>query len=596
MLSRHKKNPVSLAVLLCCATLLQGCSGVTTVEQGNRASTAMLKDGTGIIQNALRGADDDSEASHFMQGAYVGTKVVRSEHGVPLPRRWMKPDALKINHPAPMPLYQIGALITEKTHIPVSFAPEIMDMAQGVVGKGGSGSSGGGGSGTSMSPPSSGGDMNSMLQGMNMSGGADFISEPRPSPVTEAIHNYVGDLNNFLNARASHFAVSWEYDEGQIRFYRMVTRTFTVHALPDATDLTNSMNAGGSSSSGGSTGGSNSTTSGTLTSKASLAVWKEITDTLNSIVTSYGRVSPTVSTGTITVSAPPSVMTQVETYLEGQNARLSKQVGVALEMMTLTFTDSDDTNFNLKGILNKASEYGLTYASPTSAMVQGISSFTVAMKNPNSQFSASEAIASAVRSSARVRTSTLGTVLTLNGMAAPLQVAHTQGYVKDTQVSDSTTSSNDLSGTQRTQVNVDELTTGFSMMVLPRITGDGDHVLLQFSTNVSERTGSDNYGFDDYTTADKTVSLMLKDVDYKDSVNQVRIPSGNTEVMAGFMQDSNNTSSSGVGSSNFLGLGGSQVGKHTKTLYLVLITPVIFSDAPKTISSDDRGEASSITN
>ncbi|GCD63552.1 type IVB pilus formation outer membrane protein, R64 PilN family [Acetobacter pasteurianus] len=591
-LRQHFSTFLSVVLLSSSALTLTGCSGLYTVEQGNRASSATIKDSTEIMHNALRGGDDDSEASHYMQGAYVGTKVVRSEHGVPLPRRWLKPGAFKYNHPKAIPLYQIAALVTEQTHIPVTFAPEILDMAQGVTPKsGGSGSSGKGGGmmpTVSMAPnPVNNQGMNSLLSDMGM-GGA--ITEEHQSPVTMSISNYSGSLDDFLSSVASHFSVSWEFDEGQIRFFRMITRTFTVHALPSANELNSAMNSGGSSSSGSSSGGQNAATTDTLSSKISIAVWDEITKTLGSIVSDYGRVSPTMSTGTITVSAPPSVMAEVERFLEGQNARLSKEIGISVELMALTFTDSDDTSVNLKGILDKASKYGLSYSSPTAAAVEGISSFTVSMTNPNSKFNASEAIASAVRTQARVRTRSMGTVLTLNGMPAPLQVAHTQSYVKDMQVSDSTTSSSDLSGTQRTQVNVDDLTTGFSMMVLPRITGDGDHVLLQFATNLSERTGSDNYGFDDYTTPDKSVSLMLKDVDYKDSVNQVRIPSGSTEVMAGFMQDANNTSASGVGSANFLGLGGSQVGKHVQTLYLVLVTPVIFSDAPKTITSDGDGK------
>ena len=603
-----KRNAAAAAApLIVGSLLLSGCS-IGTVGQAERVYAGSSRDATRYLDQARQPLVPANISPVLVSdGVYTSGVARRSDHGQPLPRQWERDGGFVLKRATLMPVYEIGTEITNITSIPVTFAPDVTDAT-------GNGQSGGGaapapavgyGGATPVGAPVIPGnvapprpDINAMLGSMGLTGsGSNAAGGNTAGAVGGVIHPLVGTqsamrvefqgrLSDFLNQMSAHFGVSWEFSGGEIRIFRSVTRTYTVHALPSSIDLHSSLNAdstssgSGSSSSAGATGGSNQK----INSSVTVEIWKDITTAVNGIVGSSGRVTTAVSTGTITVTAPPPVISRVQAYLDGQNERLNKQVTVSVQVLNVTLTDSDNYNLDLQAAFAKASQYGITFASPTAAIPAAAGQFAASVTNPNSRFNGSKAIVNALSSAGKVTIRTTASVTTLNGVPAPLQVANTRGYVQNVSVT-STASGTTGSAATQTTLNTATVTTGFSLSVLPRIDSDGQGLLMQFGINISDLNGATN-GFDNFTTPDGSETVQLPNINSRNFVQQAFIPNGSTLVLTGFEQNNNSGTKEGVGNPGFLGLGGAQNGSTTRNVVVILMTPTVDSNTVPLITAE----------
>jgi type II secretory pathway component GspD/PulD (secretin) len=129
------------------------------------------------------------------------------------------------------------------------------------------------------------------------------------------------------------------------------------------------------------------------------------------------------------------------------------------------------------------------------------------------------------------------------------------------------------------------VTTGFSLSLLPRIDVGGDGLLMQFGINTSDLNGATN-GFDVYTTPDGKNSVQLPNINSRNFVQQAYIPNGSTLVLAGYEQQQNSGTKSGVGDANFMGLGGQQIGKKERDIIVILLTPIVLPAGDPLISTE----------
>jgi len=82
-------------------------------------------------------------------------------------------------------------------------------------------------------------------------------------------------------------------------------------------------------------------------------------------------------------------------------------------------------------------------------------------------------------------------------------------------------------------------------------------------------------------------SVQTADYDTKNLSPKVKLRSGQTLVLTGFEENSENATKSGVGDPGFFGLGGSQIRSTGHNILVVLITPVVDSeiDSPSALHS-----------
>jgi len=81
--------------------------------------------------------------------------------------------------------------------------------------------------------------------------------------------------------------------------------------------------------------------------------------------------------------------------------------------------------------------------------------------------------------------------------------------------------------------------------------------------------------------------VQTADYDTKNLSPKVKLRSGQTLVLTGFEENSENATKSGVGDPGFFGLGGSQIRSTGHNILVVLITPVVDSeiDSPSALHS-----------
>ena len=425
----------------------------------------------------------------------------------------------------------------------------------------------------------------------NTAGAQGAYIRPLTGTRTAMKVDFSGALSQFLNQMSAHFNVSWEYTGGEIRVFRSVTRTFTVHALPSTIDLKSTLTADSTSSggSGAQGGGATAGSNQKVNSAVTVEIWKDISGAVNTIVGSSGHVSTAVSTGTITVTAPPQIISRVQAYLDGQNERLNKQVAVSVQVLNVSVRDTDNYGFDLNAVFSRAGQYGLSLAGPAASVpaTAGAFGFTVLSQKPvlGGDVSGSKAIIEALSTAGRVTVKTTASVTTLNGVPAPLQVANTRGYVQNVSVSDGTTTGGSGAAVSRTQLQTSTVTTGFSLSLLPRIDSESNGLLLQFGINISELNGP-NDGFNDFSTKDGSTRVQLPNINSRNFVQQAFVPNGATLVLAGFEQTSNTGNRSGVGSPGFMGLGGNQGGSANRDMIVILMTPVVLSNTAPLITTD----------
>ncbi|KEZ64634.1 secretin, partial [Pseudomonas amygdali pv. tabaci str. ATCC 11528] len=97
---------------------------------------------------------------------------------------------------------------------------------------------------------------------------------------------------------------------------------------------------------------------------------------------------------------------------------------------------------------------------------------------------------------------------------------------------------------------------------------DDDEMLLMVSINMSSKPT-----FEPFTSNGS--SVQIPNYDAKSLSPKVKLRSGQTLILSGFEELSDNTDKIGTGSPGFFGLGGGRKRTSSKSVLVVLITPIV---------------------
>jgi len=561
--------------------LLGACSA-GQVGPAEVAARAASMDAARAVAQA-RGLMEDAEERpvRIAEGFFVSALARRAENGQPLPARLERPDGVTLMRPEPLTLQEIAALVAEVSGIPVAVAPDVargVGVMRQIATAGGAGGGGGSGSAGGMTPlPLAGVGQQALPPGVL---GAVFGGA---GPARMRVEHR-GPLSGFLDRVASHFGVHWEYDRREIRLSHLMTRTFVVHALPadiglvSRLDVNNSGQARGGGSGSGAGGGLAGGSSQQMSSEVRLRIWDDITRTVESIVGDEGKVEKSPATGTITVTAPRLVMARVARFMEAQNERLSRQVTVHVQLLSVDLSDGSDVRLDLQALADGLVRQGVRLSLGTAGSLANPLAPGVGVAVTQGRFDGTEAVIQALASRGRVSLRTATTVTTLNGVPAPVNVVNTRGYLAEVAVAQIPGIGNGLGGGVQTSLRPGTVTTGFSLNILPRIDRDGQTLLLQFSMNISELVGPRD-GFNEYTSPNGG-SIQLPNINSRNFVQQAEVRSGQTIIVTGFERAGDTAERRGTLFPDFMGLGGVQAGTRSRTALVILMTPRIVSSRP----------------
>lgn len=385
---------------------------------------------------------------------------------------------------------------------------------------------------------------------------------------------YQGELKPVLDMATQRLGISWKYVDGAISFYYLDTRVFNFATMALNTDFSSVVQSGMTMSSGTSGGSTTSGVSGSSGSQQSATVamktskWDDVNKAITSMLTpGVGRLSISPSSGTITVTDTNEVLGRVERFLDGENKSLTKQVLFNVKVLSVSLRDTDGLGIDWSLVYKSLNgNYGFLLKNVTQAPTDAISAtanvLTTASGGGNAErFAGTTAVINALAQQGRVSTLRSPSVTTLNMHSVPIQIGSQVSYVASAQ----TTSTPQVGST--TSLTPGTVTTGFNMILLPYVLPD-NMMLIQSSINISALNRIRSV-----TSAGTTIEVP--EVNNQIFSQTARLRPGETLILSGFEQMSEQADKTGVGTPNNILLGGSVRSNNVRDVIVVLITPII---------------------
>ena len=388
---------------------------------------------------------------------------------------------------------------------------------------------------------------------------------------------YTGKLSGLLSQVATDLDLLWYYDKTSIVFYETETKTFTLYALGTDVSYQSSVQTDDGNQ---------------VFLESTLKEWDEVEATIASIVgkTENANFNVSRSLGTITVTAPPSVLNRVGDYIARQNRRLSQLVTIDVKVLQVSIANDSAFGLNLAAAINSASGLNIVANPKNNLATTEASSMNIAVLSNTvssltgmthteggntvngaytqdqinngslSGMAGSTALIEALAKQGKVSLVTNVGVTTRNNRVAPVNNTKTTGYIKRFESRNFTT-------VESSTVDQDNLETGFSMQLLPNVLENGK-ILLLFRMSVREllKMSAQTIG---------EVTLQLPEVEERGFMQEVIMESGQMLVVSGFEKQTNNDTRYGLGDPDFMLLSGSRETASQRDVLVVILTPQV---------------------
>ncbi len=444
--------------------------------------------------------------------------------GEPLPAYLEGKNGITLVSNRPITLFEIGDMINKTTSLGVRYAPQLETdvKAKGAANK----------------PV------------------ADSVNADWAEP-DKMLVSYQGPLSGLLDEVASRFGIWWRYEKKEIHFYKFITKTFVVYSLPTKPSLTVTV--------GGSQSGSGGSSAVSLNNSAEVELWGNFEKSISSMISEGAKLTLSPADGTITLTATPNDIKKVAKYINEQNARLSRQVAISVKVLQVTVSDVDNYGLDLAATFQDGvTSVGVTGSTSISAAETAGNTLTWGILN--NHWTADAAIkALSQRNNTSLVTS--GTVTTLNNKPAPIQVTQKQNYIAEMTKTNSGTSGDNYD----ISVTTEEVETGFTLDVLPRILEHG-RMLVMFNMTLSDLVSLDKVEFG---AADENQYIQNPHIESRAFTQEVAMTSGESLILTGYEKVSNSTTKEGTGSAENSLLGGTANAEKERNVLVIILTPVV---------------------
>lgn len=359
--------------------------------------------------------------------------------------------------------------------------------------------------------------------------------------------DYEGDLHGLLDQVAARASVQWTYSGGQIRFFRMVTRSIAVRGLPGNLTQSGGVQLGAGMS---------------LSSDSEINIWAGLERNLPQMVSRLGWFRVDATLGTVTVRDAAANVQAIERYLDGVNRQLSRQVSLTVEVLQVTLNNKFQRGIDWNYV-RQVTGMGSFVASAAPSVTGNTGSVGFIRANPDG--TTSNLLIKALESFGRVSTSYSSVINTMNRQPVPLGSTNTQSYLR--QITPSALSSaGGAVAFGPPGLTPGEVVTGFNITLLPVIL-DSNMVLLQCGVMIStlkEITPfSSGSGLAQQTIQQPSVSSFT-------TQQRMAVRTGDTVVLSGFETESTDSRQSDLARET---LPGSRSTTRDKTTLVLMITP-----------------------
>lgn len=553
------------------AVLLGGCgvfSRVDSVETAGKERFAATRQS--IERVRAEPAKPIDAAVEYHEKSIVTLKAVRTK------RSAMESGGLwcrfkKLATVEPVSIMEFAQIVTRWCGIPVRVTPDAIEAIESGAARG---TALGGAPGVAGAPMAAAPGM--PVQPGMAGGMANFAStQSLISRTVDITHS--GDIDSLLDVVTAKFGLSWKREDGRITIYNFDTQTFHLYAFGSNNDIVAESTAGTTMASGisGSVAGAGGTGAGSMSGQTGAtqsakitiktSIWDDIKNAVNTIKSPKGTCTTAPSTGTITCTDTGEGLRRVGAYVRSENINLTKQVLFHVKILSVTFKNNDALGVSWSAVYETLkNKYSIKLASSFNAPTGSAQGTFSVLDNSGSRWQGSDAVISALSEFGTVAVEREPSIPTLNLQAAPVQVADVDSFIPG-----STTQTTASVGST-TSLQIGSVTTGFAMMLLPYVLPNGgDQMLLHFSLTLS---ALDDIRKVTVGTAYAEAPIVKLPIN---SVQKVRLRSGQTLMLTGFDQNTQSTNRRGVGSPGNWMFGGGLSSNGTRSALVVLITPVV---------------------
>lgn len=539
-----------------CAMFLSACSPGIDGAAGRRGAEDAID---GVTQNAvaqartLNSVEKTGRPSNIRvrDGLYLGRDGFRTGRGDPLPRKFETENGISLHLGKPVNLRDFALELRRVTGLRIDYRDLAMSPVLRPV--------------TEMESPTAAATQradstsNGVTRTTNSSA-TDENATDHPIDIDFMV-DYVGPLSGLLDRVSSQVGADWEYRGGRIKFLGAQTVTYTIWALGSSAKTSSSVGGGGSSSVFGAA--SPATTERSINAD----YWKDLRAGLEAIIPTNGaRYSVNQSNGTIVLTAYQNVQERVADYVARENARLSRQVAVKVDVLAFAAEDNDTRSANLGLVMaNAATGFGLNMASAANQISDGVNIGTQILENSNNvteDFSGSSAVLRALSSRGKVSMLKSVSVMAMNNAPTPISIMSEKAYLAGT-----SSTTDGQTGETSTEVETGVVNNGMNMVVTPRILSSGE-VNLDYTMNLSTLTNLEKFETD-------SMSVQLPEVETRNIMQSVNMESGSTMVIAAYNEQRNARNQSGPFDPRLWGLGGKDGFSKENTQIVILMTPVV---------------------
>jgi type IVB pilus formation R64 PilN family outer membrane protein len=359
---------------------------------------------------------------------------------------------------------------------------------------------------------------------------------------------FQGSLSRYLDLVCNRLGVNWEYRDGTVYIYRMMTKTFQVKVNPGSIEFSSALSKGGQTATGatgGSGGGGGSSGSFASTSSTSMqgkfSVWESLEAAIKGVKTPSGTVTIVQSSGNVIVTDTKEAVNEIGKLIEAQNAVLSRQVQVDVRIVKFSLNNTSTAGLNLNVAYSKLNSLGVTEGifgayspgslSAASALLPG--GFGAQVVSPTSKFNGSSVFVEALNQVGKVVSDQTVSAITTNRVPVPIGKFSTVTYLAETTpaTGGAAGGSPGLPGLTPGQV-----TTGFFLNVIPTVL-ENNSVLMRMSIDESSLTkmGSITVG-----SGATEQMIQTPNTDGNKSDHSIGLREGESLVLMGVSKDQEN--------------------------------------------------------
>ena len=342
---------------------------------------------------------------------------------------------------------------------------------------------------------------------------------------------YKGDLKGLLDAITLSTGYGWQYSNNTVTFAEVISKTYTIYAIPGKNSYSNNITNKSKENSGGSGGGAGQTVSSadtaaetaqTTKTEFEIDAFEEIVENIKGLLSPKGTVTANQGAGTITVQDKARIVSSVDTFIEEINTKMARQVALNIQVWSLEISDDTDLGFNLNVLFEEQNMAIL--AGSASSLANNITASIVSGKLKGSQ-----ATLNALKKWGNASSVTSASGIAMNNQPLPTLAVQRQAYLASmsTEITDYG---------QNSELTPGEITTGFAMTIIPHIL-EKREVILQYNVNISKLDDIQRF-------SQKDITIDLPQTSNRSFSQRMRMQMGQTLVLAGYQQDIDSDSKS----------------------------------------------------